>query len=45
MVDSLDTMYMMGLSAEFERGIKLVRQLEFVKENVRLPFILRNAAA
>lgn len=38
MVDSLDTMYMMGLNAEFDRGIKLVRQLEFVRENVRSSF-------
>lgn len=36
MVDALDTMYLMGLHDEFERGIKLVEKMSFSGENVRI---------
>ena len=35
MVDSLDTMFLMGLHDEFERGVKLVNNMTFVKNTVR----------
>ena len=35
MVDSLDTMYIMGLHDEFERGVKMVEKISFTANNVR----------
>lgn len=34
MVDSLDTMYLMGLDKEFKRGLDLVKQTAYAKHNV-----------
>lgn len=34
MIDSLDTMFLMGLHDEFERGLAIVKQLEFRKHEV-----------
>ena len=33
-VDSLDTMYMMGLHKEFDRGVKLVKKMQIKSHNV-----------
>lgn len=38
MVDSLDTMYLMGLHDEFNRGLKLVEQIAFAEHNKPVPF-------
>ena len=37
MIDALDTMYIMGLHEEFDRGVKLVEKIDFAGANVR-PF-------
>ena len=34
MVDALDTMYLMGLHDEFDRGVKWVEQMTFAANNV-----------
>jgi hypothetical protein len=34
MVDSLDTMYLMGLHDEFERGLKLAENITFNANDV-----------
>lgn len=36
MVDSLDTMYLMGLRDEFDRGVDQLKGLSFTSNNVRL---------
>ncbi|KAL5531444.1 hypothetical protein ACEPAG_4321 [Sanghuangporus baumii] len=38
MVDSLDTMYMMGLHDEFDRGVKLVKKMQIETHNDTVPF-------
>ncbi|KAI5123518.1 hypothetical protein M0805_006678 [Coniferiporia weirii] len=37
-VDSLDTMYLMGLHDEFDRGIQIVEKMSFTKKKISVPF-------
>ena len=43
MVDSLDTMYIMGLHDEFERGVRMAENMTFTASDVRVTVFIYNA--